>query len=262
MILVIDIGNTSTMTGLYDNGEIIAHFKMPSKNEQDLGPITDDQTITDKVKDFIVSNQVVPGQLDSIAICSVVPGLTEFYREILPRRLGIKVWVLDHTVDLGLNIDVDQSAQAGADRLANAVAARFLYGYPAIVVDLGTSTNFDVVNKHGDYVGGAIAPGVKTSSLELFRRASRLFPVEIERPPKAIGRNTEDAVKSGIFYGSLGLIDHILSLIIAELNNPDIKIIATGGYAERFALESRHIQCVDMTLTLKGIALACERNKK
>jgi len=262
MILVIDIGNTSTMSGLYKSGEIIVHFKMQSKNEQDLSLIRDEELITGKFKDFIVSNQLSLDQLTGIAICSVVPELTGFYREMMPKRFRIKPWVLDHTVDLGLRVAVEKPAQAGADRLANAVAARFLHGFPAIVVDLGTSTNFDVVDQHGDYVGGAIAPGVKTSSLELFRRASRLFPVEIEKPLKAIGRNTEDAVKSGIFYGSLGLIDHLLALIIAELNQPDIKIIATGGYAERFASESKHIKCVDMTLTLKGIALAYERNKK
>lgn len=200
--------------------------------------------------------------MDGIAICSVVPGLTDVYRDIIKKHLGIEAWVLDHNSDLGLKVAVEQPAQAGADRLANAVAAKFLFGCPAVVVDLGTSTNFDVVDQHGDYIGGAIAPGVKTSSLELFRRASRLFPVEIEKPLKAIGRNTEEAMKSGIFYGSLGLIDHILSLIIAELNHPDIKIIATGGYAERFAADSQYIQHVDITLTLKGLAIAYERNKK
>jgi type III pantothenate kinase len=262
MILVIDIGNTSTMTGLYKSGDIIAFFKMSSKNEQNLSLIKDDQVIAAKIKNFTTSNQIKPEQLDGIAICSVVPDLTDVYCDLAKKHFGREAWILDHTVDLGLKVAVDQPAQAGADRLANAVAARYLYGYPAIVVDLGTSTNFDVVNQHGDYIGGAIAPGVKTSSLELFRRASRLFPVEIEKPLKAIGRNTEDAMKSGIFYGSLGLIDHVLSLIIAELNHPDIKIIATGGYAERFASESKYIQCVDMTLTLKGIGLVFEKSVK
>lgn len=261
MILVIDIGNTSAMAGLYHNSEIISHFKMPSKNEYDLSLITDGQIIAGKLKEFIASNQAMPRHLDGIAICSVVPQLTELYRDLMLKRFGIEAWILDHTVDLGLKVDVEQPAQAGADRLANAVAARILFGFPAIVVDLGTSTNFDVVDQHGNYIGGAIAPGVKTSSLELFRRASRLFPVEIEKPLKAIGKNTEDAMKSGIFYGSMGLIDHILSLIIAELNQPDIKVIATGGYAERFVSESKYIKYVDMTLTLKGIALAYERNK-
>jgi len=262
MILVIDIGNTSTMTGLYHKGEIHAHFKMLSKNEQDLSLIKDEAAIASKLRTFIASNQVTEEQLNGIAVCSVVPGLTDVYRDIMKKHFGIEAWLLDHGSDLGLKVAVEQPAQAGADRLANAVAAKFLYGYPAIVVDLGTSTNFDVVNQHGDYVGGAIAPGVKTSSLELFRRASRLFPVEIEKPLKAIGRNTEEAMKSGIFFGSLGLIDHILSLIIAELDHPDIKIIATGGYASLFASESQYIQSVDTTLTLKGIALAYERNMK
>jgi type III pantothenate kinase len=261
MILVIDIGNTSVMTGLFNKGEIVAHFKMPSKNEQDLSLIKDDAAIAGKLAAFIKSNQIAPLQLDGIAICSVVPGLTDVYREILEKRLGIDAWVLDHKSKLGLKVAVEQPEQAGADRLANSVAAKFLYGYPVVVVDLGTSTNFDVVDQHGDYIGGAIAPGVKTSSMELFRLASRLFPVEIEKPLRAIGRNTEEAMKSGIFFGSLGLIDHILSLIIAELNQPDIKIIATGGYAELFAADSKYIQSVDITLTLKGIALAYERNK-
>jgi type III pantothenate kinase len=260
VILLFDIGNTSSMAGLCQDGEIIDYFRTPSKDENGYSISVNSDVVATELRHLLFEQEKKGQQIDGAAICSVVPELTGLYQEMTEKMLGIKAWILDYTVDLGLKVAVDKPSQAGADRLANAVALKNLYGYPGFVIDLGTSTNFDVVSADGDYIGGAIAPGVKTSAAELFRRASRLFPVDLARPSSAIGKNTTDAMRSGIFYGSLGLIEHISSLIVAELGNPDVKIIATGGFADIFAPHSKYIQKVDPTLTLKGIMLAYERN--
>jgi type III pantothenate kinase len=262
MLLIFDIGNTSTMAGLYRDGQIVDHFRTPSKDEDDYTVAVVHDIVEAELRRLVGTGGQKSKQIDGVAICSVVPELTGVFASIIEELLGIKAWVMDHTADLGLQVAVDKPFQAGADRLANAVALKNLYGYPGFVIDLGTSTNFDVVDSAGNYIGGAIAPGVKTSAAELFRRASRLFPVKLSQPEHAIGRNTTDAMKSGIFYGSLGLIDHIASLISAELNHPDLKIVATGGFAEIFAPHSQYIQTVDTTLTLKGTAMAYERNNR
>lgn len=264
MILVLDIGNTSTFIGIYNNNEIIEHFRMPSKDDKEYKISVHSDVVAVKLRHFIFSQQKAGRNITGAAICSVVPDLTVIYKELIEKEFNLDAWILDHTADLGLQIDVDLPEQAGPDRLANAVALKNIHGCPGFVIDLGTSTNFDVVDSNGNYIGGAIAPGVKTSSAELFKRASRLHAIDIEKPHKAIGRNTTEAMQSGIFFGSLGLIDHIASLISYELGNGDdkIKIIATGGYAELFAPHSKYIQTVDPILTLRGIVIAYERNIK
>ena len=260
MIIAVDIGNTSTMVGLYENGHFINQFRTPSKDDKNFTVVVNADMVAPRLQHMITESGVFPEKVEGMAVCSVVPELTAFYLKMSETLTGKPGWELDYRSDLGLGVMVDKPSQVGPDRLANAVAVKNLFGHPAIVVDLGTSTNFDVVNAEGDYIGGAIAPGVKTSSAELFRRASRLFPIELEKPSAAIGKNTTDAMKSGIFYGSLGLIDKLLSMIIAELEHPDIKVIATGGYAELFAPHSQYIQTTDALLTLKGIVMAYERN--
>lgn len=261
MILLFDIGNSSTMVGLSDGKKITGHFKISSRNESDYSSVIKKGEITASLSRLFSDMGAELVSINGAAICSVVPELTSEYAEFFNQQFSLDAWILDHQADLGIKIMVDEPGQAGPDRLANAVAVKDLHGYPAVVVDLGTSTNFDVVNSHGDYIGGAIAPGVRTSSAELFRRASRLFPVEIEKPERTIGQNSAEAMKSGIFYGSLGLIDHITSLIIVELDNLDTTVVATGGYAELFAEHSKYIQTADPLLTLKGIAIAYERNR-
>jgi type III pantothenate kinase len=260
MILIFDIGNTSTMVGLYENDKIIEHFRMPSKENGEYKISVQSDVVAVKLRHFVFSQEKAGKKIKAAAICSVVPDLTDVYAEMVEKLLGLNAWVLDHNAELGLKIDVDISEQAGADRLANAVGLKNLYGYPGFVIDLGTSTNFDVVDHSGNYIGGAIAPGIKTSAAELFRRATKLYAVDITKPERAIGRNSTDAMRSGIFNGSLGLIDYVSSLIIDELNAPDIKVIATGGYAGLFAPYSRYIQQTDSELTLKGIAMAFRLN--
>jgi type III pantothenate kinase len=261
MLLVFDIGNTSTMAGLYKDGQFIDHFRTPSRDEDDYTVAVIHSVVEAELRRLVGAGDSSESQpITDVAICSVVPELTPVFVGISEELLGVDPWIMDYATELKLKVAVDKPFQAGADRLANAVALKNLYGYPGFVIDLGTSTNFDVVDSDGNYIGGAIAPGVKTSAAELFRRASRLFPVKLARPEHAIGRNTTDAMKSGIFYGSLGLIDHIASLISAELESPDLKIVATGGFADIFAPHSKYIQTIDPMLTLKGTAMAYEWN--
>jgi type III pantothenate kinase len=260
MILAIDIGNTTTMTGIFSGNKLIDYLRIGSRSQEKYGGLMAVDEIGLIVDKFVKSHGETDEAVDGVALCSVVPDLTPVYCEMASKYYSVKPWVLEHTADLGMNILYDDPGQVGPDRLANALAVKRIYGTPAIVVDLGTATTFDVINSDGDYVGGVIAPGVITSSAELFRRAARLFPVEVEKPEKYIGKNTADSMKSGIFYGSLGLIDYLVSQIISEMDEKDVKIIATGGHAEKFAPFSEYIQQVDQKLTLKGIMMAYERN--
>jgi type III pantothenate kinase len=171
---------------------------------------------------------------------------------------------------LGIKILYDDPSQVGADRIANAVAAYQIYGGPTIIVDLGTATTFDVISEKGEYLGGAIAPGIETSSQNLFKRAAQLFKVSLKKPHRAIGKDTEESLRSGIIFGSVGQIDGIVNRIKQELRNKHNimkkpKVIATGGLADLIARESKTIQKVEPTLTLEGlrrIYLEVKRSKK
>jgi len=260
MILIFNIGNTSTTAALYHDGKIIDSFGTPSKDENGHSLAVNSDVVAVNLRHRLFALEKTAAKIEGAAICSVVPELTDAYVEMSKKLLKVNTWVLDHQADLGLHVKVTEPAKVGADRLANAVALKKIYGYPGFVVDIGTSTNFDVVNNDGDFIGGAIAPGPKTAAAELFRRASQLYEIDIAKPEHAIGRNTTEAMQSGTFYGALGLIEQISARIVDELNHPDIKIIATGGFAELLGPHSKYIQIVDPTLTLKGIALAYKRN--
>lgn len=260
MILAIDIGNTTTMVGMFSARKLLNFFCMTSKSPKEYGGTIAIDEIGIMVNQLMRFHDKTDEPVRGVALCSVVPDLTPVFCDMAGKYFNVRAWVLDHTADLGMRILYDDPRQVGADRLANALAAKKLYGTPAVVVDLGTATTFDVINSDGDYIGGVIAPGVLTSSAELFRRASQLFPVQLEKPEKCIGKNTADSMKSGIFYGSLGQIDYLVLKIISEMGEKDVKIIATGGHAEKFAPFSKFIQQVDPTLTLQGIMMAYERN--
>jgi type III pantothenate kinase len=261
MMLAIDIGNTTIMVGMFKDGELTGHFSVTSAIAEETGIFATVDEIGLKITGLIKIHNKKELPISDVAICSVVPDLTQVFCEMARKYLDCQPWLLDHTAKLGLNIKVDQPEQVGPDRLANAVAAKSIYGAPAVVVDLGTATTFDVVNRDGDYIGGAIAPGVLTSSAELFRKAARLFPIQLEKPAKFIGGNTVDSMKSGIFHGTIGMIDYLVTNIIGELKENSAKVIATGGLAGMIAPHSKTIQEVDRGLTLKGIKLAFEMNK-
>jgi type III pantothenate kinase len=248
MLLAIDIGNTHTVLGLYDGRKLKGHFRIAS-NHASTG---DECGIL--VKQLFEEYDKIKG----VIICSVVPPLTPVYEEMSKKFLKAEPVVVSSDLSLGIKVLYDDPKAVGADRIANAVAAYEIYGGPVIVVDLGTATTFDVISEKGEYLGGAIAPGIETSSLNLFQRAAQLFKVSLEKPKKAIGTNTEESLRSGILFGAVGQIDEIVKRIKEELkqrrpSKRKPKIIATGGLASLVAKESQTIEEVNPTLTLEGL---------
>lgn len=248
MLLAIDIGNTHTVLGIYDKSKLKEHFRVASNHA-----LTVDEC-------GILIKQLFPEcqKIKDVIICSVVPPLTPIYEEMSKKILRVDPMVVSSNLPLGIKIMYEDPKTVGSDRIANAVAVYEIYGGPAIVVDLGTATTFDVISEKGEYLGGAIAPGIETSSLNLFKRASQLFKVSLEKPKKAIGTNTEESLRSGILFGAVGQIDEIVKRIKQELKHRQLskkepKIIATGGLASLVARESKTIEQVNPTLTLEGL---------
>jgi type III pantothenate kinase len=254
MLLAIDIGNTHTVLGMYDGKKLSAgstgkeYFRVASNHS-----FTVDEC-------GILLKQLFEeyNKIKDVIICSVVPPLTPIYEEMSKKFLKVNPIVVSSDLPLGIKILYDDPKTVGADRLANAVATYEIYGGPAIVVDLGTATTFDVISEKGEYLGGAIAPGIETSSLNLFQKASQLFKVSLEKPKKAIGTNTEESLRSGIIFGAVGQIDEIVNRIKKELSEnfqspKKPKVIATGGLANLVAKESKTIEEINPTLTLEGL---------
>jgi len=248
MLLAIDIGNTHTVLGMYDEKKLKEYFRVASNHS-----LTGDECGI-LVKQLFGEYNKIKG----VIICSVVPPLTPVYEEMSKKFLKVDPVVVSSDLPLGIKILYDDPKTVGADRLANAVAAYEIYGGPAIVVDLGTATTFDVISEKGEYLGGAIAPGIETSSLNLFQGAAQLFKISLEKPKKAIGTNTEESLRSGIIFGAVGQIDEIVKRIKEELkqrrpSKRKPKVIATGGLANLVAKESKTIEQVNPTLTLEGL---------
>jgi type III pantothenate kinase len=256
IFLAIDIGNSAVKFGLFQNGELKGTFAI--KSDPNFGS----ERYWKDISGWLGEMGVAP--IGKIAISSVVPTLTDAFSELAREYLGLKPQILDTIEEarLGFKVNYDDPTQLGADRLANIVAARALYGYPAIVVDIGTATTFDVIDESGNFIGGLIAPGPQTSAEALFSKAAKLFAVPITRPGQIIATNTSDAMKSGIYFGALGQISSILDRLIAEIKDlitdHAIKVIVTGGLAELFAAELKTFQ-VDSHLTLRGLQLVFDQ---
>ncbi|HSP17072.1 MAG TPA: type III pantothenate kinase [Thermoanaerobaculia bacterium] len=251
-LLVVDVGNTNIVLGIYRDDELVNSWRLA--------------TARDRTADEygILSKQLIDGALDGglegAIVGSVVPPLNTAMSWMINHYFGIEPMFVEPGVKTGIAIRVDNPQEVGADRIVNCVAAHDRFGGPTIIVDFGTATTFDVVTAEAEYVGGAIAPGVNISADALFARAARLTRVDIKRPAHVIGTNTIVNVQSGLYYGYLGLVDGILTRMKREL--PDLKrVIATGGLASLFAEESEHIDEVDPELTLKGLKLIYDRNR-
>ncbi len=249
MFLAIDIGNTTTMIGFFEAGELKGSFRLASSH----AVTTDESGI--RIHQLLQFHAGKDNTVSKIGLCSVVPTLTQIYLSMTMKYFGIEPLVLTHRTDLGFKILYDDPRQVGTDRLANATAVRSIYGYPAIIVDLGTATTYDIIDSDGNYAGGLIAPGVWTSAANLFKRASRLFPVKLEKPNGFVGTDTANSIKSGIYHGFIGQMEYIVNRIKKELGFADCKVIATGGYADIFVEETESIQTVDTALTLKGLQI-------
>jgi type III pantothenate kinase len=248
MLLAIDIGNTNTVIGCFKGEELLGSFRIQSSSAY----TTDEAGIM--CKQLILHHVKSATTVTAVALCSVVPALTAIYENMSRLYFGCDPQTLTADADLGIRLKVADPHQVGADRLANALAVSRIYGTPAVVVDFGTATTFDVLDSEGTYLGGVIAPGVITSSSELSRRAAQLFRVRIEEPEQLIGTDTRQAMQSGIYFGTLGQVGRILEGIEAELGHKPT-VIATGGLAELWGRGIPGIDTVDVHLTLKGLRL-------
>ncbi|HZD59748.1 MAG TPA: type III pantothenate kinase [Anaerolineae bacterium] len=254
MLLAIDVGNTQTVIGLFKERELEASWRASTRRE-----VTSDELAV-TISDLFRLAGYSFDDVKAVVIASVVPSVTTSFREMAVNALETDPLVVGPDTDTGIPILYDNPQEVGADRVANAVAGFEKYGGPLIVVDFGTATTFDAISRRGEYLGGAIAPGVEISSEALFGRAARLSKVDLICPPNAIGMNTRTSVQSGVMIGTGGLVDRIVERFEAEMGAVN-QVIATGGLAELIAPECSRVTVVDIPLTLVGLQRIHERNK-
>ncbi len=253
MDLMIDIGNTHTVLGLYEKGALGKHWRITSRFSR-----TEDETWV-VVDSFFKLQKMETAQIKGVCISSVVPEQTQIYRRMVEKYLSCKPLHISPDLNLGLDILYQDPYAVGADRICNAVAGKKKYGVPLIVLDFGTATTFDCINKNGDYLGGVICPGIESAASILHHKAAKLPKIELIFPQNVIGRNTEESMQSGIMYGSVELIEGMIKNIKTELNG-DPKVVATGGLANTIAKRTKSIDIVDENLILEGIYLLYKRN--
>jgi len=254
MLLAVDVGNSNTVVGVFDGNELAEHWRVSTEPHR-----TPDETALTLQGLLAFAGLSLQNHLDGVVIASVVPPVTETYREMVQRYLDAPPVVVEPGTRTGIPMRVDNPREIGADRIVNAVAAAALYGAPSLVVDFGTATSFDAVDRDGAFVGGAIAPGVRVSTDALADHAARLPKVEIVRSPAPMGRSTVSALQSGIVHGFAGQVDTIVRRLAAELG-PDVVTIATGGLASTVLDSCETIDHHDPWLTLQGLRLIWERN--
>lgn len=248
MLLMVDVGNTNITLGVYEGEELKGAWRAA----------TDPERMPDEYGLLFVGLLEHGGyraeDIDGSALASVVPPLTPGILQAMEAYLGTRPLVVDAGVKTGVRIRYEDPKAVGADRVADAAAVRARFGGPACVVDFGTATTFDAISKEGDYLGGAIAPGIRIAADALFQRTAKLTRVELVAPPVAVGRNTVHAMQSGLVFGYVGLVEGVVGRFRAELGE-DMKVIGTGGLASIMARETDVIQYVEPWLTLEGLRL-------
>jgi len=262
MLLALDVGNTNTTLGLYTldgaSPPLAANWRVTTHRAQTV----------DEYGVFFVNLFEMHGMKAShvtdIIIASVVPTVDSTLRQVCQTYFKVEPIFVEPGIKTGMKMLIDNPTELGADRIADCIAAYEKYGGPCIVVDFGTATKFEVISERGEYLGGAIAPGLGLSAEALFSRAARLYRVDIKRPPKVIGTNTVGHLQSGLYFGYIGLVDGIIERILKEMEADPAKpprIVASGGLARMVAADSRYIQQIDDMLTLDGLRILFERNR-
>lgn len=254
MILVVDVGNTNTALGIYEGDKLKINWRVTTRQQtsDELGLI---------LKNLFDCEGLDRTAVSSIIVCSVVPPLMPILERACEKYFGLLPLIVGPGTKTGVNIRYDNPKEVGADRIVNAVAAYTLYGGPVIIVDFGTATTFCAVNKHGEYMGGAISPGIKISTEALFTKAAKLPRIELDKPEKSIGRNTVSSMQSGIVYGYIGLVEYMVEKFKEELGDPETFAVATGGLGRMIASECKNINAINPYLTLEGLRIIYERNK-
>ncbi|MGE5114132.1 MAG: type III pantothenate kinase [Acidobacteriaceae bacterium] len=260
MLLVLDVGNTNTVLGVYstdENGlagrsDLQAHWRVTSTRTQTV----DEYGVL--FRNLFAMKSIDPSAIRGIIISSVVPPMDTTLRDVCERYFGVKPMFIEPGVKTGMPVHYDNPAEVGADRIVNSVAAFEKYGGPCVVVDFGTATTFDAVSAKGEYLGGVIAPGIGISAEALFMRTARLPRVDIRKTSKVIGTNTVGSMQSGLYHGYIGLVDGILERVLNELGKA--KVVATGGLAPLIGKGSKFITEIDDMLTLEGLRIIWDRN--
>lgn len=254
MLLTVDVGNTNVTLGVFKGQEMKATWRMQTSVHRE----SDEYAVM--LLNLLQLGGIPASAVSNACICSVVPPLTPTMADLCRRYFRSEPLVVEAGVKTGIRIAMDNPKEVGGDRVVNAAAARHLYGGPLIVIDFGTATTFDVVSREGEYVGGAICPGVALGAEALFTRTAQLPRVELVHPKKVIGKGTVTAMQSGILYGYVGLVEGMVSRIQAELGDK-AKVVATGGLSSLIARETPVIEIVEPDLTLVGLRIIFELNR-